>query len=307
MNAYNYRFTPSAYDKTQTKCLWEVTHANPFNELIISWNILRPRKGSYQLFISLKNEEWSPWYSYAEWGSHSQKSFHHQDTQFTVFQDTISVKQQATGWRVLIQTEDIKNLNDLEALYASMPQKQQSNQQNLIGKSICLNMPALSQLKIQDPRSKRICSPASVTAVLAFLLGTDPLNPLVVAEKIWDTNFDIFGNWTFATACAYALLGKGWESRVAFLSGFEEILQLLKAGFPVITSVKGCLPGSHLSYEEGHLLVVRGFDDKQSKVLCMDPAFPEDYQTFVAYPLDDYLACWHRRKNIAYIINRRCV
>lgn len=55
-------------EKKEGVFIWEETHLNPFDELIISWNAKRPKQGAYLIQASVFISEWSPWLDYAFWG-----------------------------------------------------------------------------------------------------------------------------------------------------------------------------------------------------------------------------------------------
>jgi hypothetical protein len=105
-------------------------------------------------------------------------------------------------------------------------------------------------------------------------------------------------------AYAWTILGKKWSCWIQHLNGFIAIQELLKKNTPVVVSVKGPLPGSALPYNQGHLLVVKGYQHQHKKVLCMDPAFGEDDLTNVTYDLQDFLEAWARRGCIAYVFEQ---
>ena len=83
------------------------------------------------------------------------------------------------------------------------------------------------------------------------------------------------------------MLGDEWNSWVARLSSFDEVIEKVQEGLPVVMSIRGPLEGSYLPYSKGHLLVVVGYDKASQTVLCMDPAFPQNTQTAIPYKLDD--------------------
>lgn len=311
--------------------VWEKNDIFPFNDLIVGWNARRPNKGHYLISLSLKLKKWTPWFSYALWGANEQRSFEHDYGPLQIFQDTINVAENETitGWRIKVEAQNLSNLQGFCAVYATMPPLKNKEKRNpphrslfpvfqmsaksanlhktnlSKGSYIKLDVPGMSQIKINDKRNMRLCSPTSTTAVVHYLKKEATVTPLQFADRVWDSHFDIYGHWVFAAAQAYAELGEDWETRVMYLNGFEDIYRFLHAGYPVVVSVKGSLPGSFHPYSQGHLLVVRGYDPILCKVLCMDPAYPKSSLTHVSYSLTDFLNTWQRRKNIAYIFKRR--
>lgn len=306
MNSSDFTQILSVDSQKEKSFIWEKKDLLPFNEVIIGWNAQRPDQGQYHISLSLELDEWSPWFSYALWGTNSQRSFEHHYGPLKIFQDTVTVSgdHAASGWRVKIEAIDALNLQQFHLLYAAIPMTHKA-QKKMGREYVCLEVPGISQINIQDPRHMRLCSPTATTAVVRFLNKHSSLTTLEFADKVWDSHFDIYGHWVFAVAQAYAELGEEWETRVMYLNGFEDIYTFLQEGYPVVVSIKGPLPGSIHPYSQGHLLVVRGFDPEQNKVLCMDPGYPENSQTLVSYSLNDFLSAWQRRKNIAYIFKPR--
>ena len=134
---------------------------------------------------------------------------------------------------------------------------------------------------------------------MRYLSNNCSIDPQVIAQNVWDSGFDIFGNWVFNVAQASTFLCPQWSCWVERLEGFDRIYHSLSQGAPVIVSVRGPLSGSAQPYAQGHLLAVIGYDALSQKVKCMDPAFPTDYQTHVSYDLEDLIQEWSRRGNIA--------
>jgi hypothetical protein len=170
--------------------------------------------------------------------------------------------------------------------------------------SIDLKVPGLSQMTINHICSIDLCSPISTTAVTRYLSNDYTIDPVNFAEKVWDSEFDIFGNWVFNVAQASTYLGCEWSCWIERLNGFDHIYQCLIEGSPVVISVRGPLTGSARPYAKGHLLVVIGYDSANQKVICMDPAFPQDTETHVFYDLSDLIQAWNRRGNISYIFKK---
>jgi len=287
--------------------LLEHNDVAPFNELIVSWSAQRPSQGHFLIQVSLFVERWSPWFNYALWGAASQRTFetHSHDDSVSVFQDTIQITNQkkATGFKIRVLAKEGATLDDFRAFYPYTSHSHTLNTRTEDYSSVRLNVAGLSQLALPDERHKRICSPTSTTAVLRHLLLSPALCPLDFANNVHDQTFDIYGNWVLNAAQANnELMGKG-GCRVVRLRDFGELHAKLIEGHPVVVSVKGTLPGSFLPYESGHLLVVQGYDSSTQQVLCMDPAYPSDEETHVAYPLVDFLATWQRRQGLAYLFS----
>jgi hypothetical protein len=86
------------------------------------------------------------------------------------------------------------------------------------------------------------------------------------------------------------------------MDSFKQLHTQLMNGAPVIVSVRGFLRGAPKSYDNGHLLVVVGWDAQQREVICNDPAHKTDGEVRVQYGIADFLAAWERSRRLSYLI-----
>ena len=288
---------------------WKEENLSPFDELMISWNAIRPKKGRLIFYVSVKINEWSPWLLYASWGNDGQSSFlTTQESLVRVYQDDLEVLEgkKATAFQIKIITEDGALLNSLHGLHVYTNGDKFQGPQELLSclDPIYLEVPGLSQMTVDHIRYRDLCSPTATAVVTRYLSSNYTIDPVGFAQKVWDSGFDIFGNWVFNVAQASTYLGCEWNCWVERLNGFENIYQCLVQGSPVVVSVRGPLPGSPLPYAKGHLMAVIGYDSLNQKVICVDPGFPTDNETHVAYDLSDFIQAWNRRGNVAYVFRK---
>ena len=297
-------------EKTKGLFIWEETLLTPFDELIISWEAERPSNGSYLIQASLFTTDWSPWLDYACWEAFDQYTFKKCSPDFgvQVYQDIVEVlgDNKASGFRVRLIANEEASLEKFRVLHASAIDRKRHAVSSTVffdNKVVKLEFPGLSQmtLGLSLVENSRLCSPTSTTAVIRFLSRCIDLSPVKFAAAILDSTFDIYGNWILNTAEAAHVLGKSWHCYVAHLTKFDQIIDKLIQGYPVVVSVKGPLKRAALPYESGHLLVVTGYDPETQEVYCMDPAFSTNALTHVRYSLTDFLTAWGRRQGVAYI------
>jgi len=294
--------------------IWDCEDSIPFNELIVSWNAARPKSGSsFKLSVSLKiDADWSDWLLYADWGANSQHSGENTDSKhhINVCQDIVQLlneNNKAVGFKIKIETLGDEALEGFKSLHAcvSVPSLLNIENPNSAWSSLDIDVPLISQMQLPHPFHHRMCSATSTTSVLRYLLKSDEVDSVDFAFKAWDETFNIFGNWVLNTAHASTILGNSWRCWVQRLKGFDEIYERLKLQMPVVVSIKGPLHGSAEPYEQGHLIVVKGYDADKKRILCMDPAFSSNDKTNVSYALQDFLVSWLRRQNIAYIFEKK--
>lgn len=297
---------------TNDSYCWIERNVSPFEELLISWNATRPDCGHYSIYISINTGRWSPWLLYAQWGSSFQKGniSSQKKASVRVYQDAVETLKEKTGkgFKIKVTAENGANISSLKSIHVCATNFNKENSSPKTFKadtSYLLDVDGLSQMALIDERRNRLCSPTSTTAVIRFLKKETTLDPIQFAENVWDASFDIFGTWVFNVAEAYNQINnQSYSCWVERLDSFQNILDSLKEGFPVVISVRGPLPNSAQAYKSGHLLVVIGFDAKTKEVICMDPAFDTDNQTRVRYPLEDLTKAWKRRKNVSYIFKK---
>ncbi|MBU6383090.1 MAG: C39 family peptidase [Verrucomicrobia bacterium] len=269
----------------------------PFSEMIISWNGPRPQTGQGGIYVRVLIDEWTLWIEYMTWGADEQSSHKTQAGPVRVYQDLLEVLngQEARGFQV--------KADQPLRFHVFTNGDNKDSPDPLPTEPVYVPVAGLSQMALQHPRHRDLCSPTSTSAVVRFLTQK-AIDPVQFAEKVRDHGFDIYGNWVFNLAESSQYLGPSWNTWVERLQGFAEIHRRLLLGTPVIVSVRGPLPGSAQPYAHGHLLVVSGFDPKTGEVHCMDPAFPSDEQTHVRYRLDDFVTAWERRGRVAYIFEK---
>lgn len=290
--------------------LWEENETQLFDELIVSWNGSRPRTGGFVLSLSIRREgRWSAWYPYARWESVGQSGgdveAHIEGV--SIKQDILSLKQgsEASGFRVKVEAFNSASTQEFNQLHVCATRANSVLTETPLSSfsRVKLDVPPVSQMLVNHPRRKDLCSPTSTSAVVGYLLGAK-VDPFLFANQARDEAFDIFGNWVLNTAHASSLLGSGWSCWVERVAGFHDIYQRLVCHTPVVVSVKGELQGAPLPYSNGHLIVVRGFDPATRKVLCIDPAFASHQETEVEYAWEDFMEAWSRRRCLSYLFER---
>ncbi|HEV8051391.1 MAG TPA: hypothetical protein VGP47_02770, partial [Parachlamydiaceae bacterium] len=191
---------------------WEQPDVISFDELIISWNAMRPQYGDFNINIAVKiNEMWSPWFLYSSWASESQKGGKVDPVRFPVQvkQDILQVVdgQKATGFRVRVDAKNGASLEEFYAIHACassivdmFPVKATTSHS-----SMDLQVPLISQMMLKHPRHRDMCSAASTASVVSYLLKKNRIDPVSFALQSCDEAFDIYGNWTLNTAHASAV------------------------------------------------------------------------------------------------------
>jgi hypothetical protein len=304
-----FHYYPSQKEKGEKCFIWQLENIPAFNELLISWNAQRPQEGAYSIQVSILTMHWSEWLNYALWGQDIQHTYKNVDDHSCARVSLSAVstmnKQKAYGFRIRVKVQDKASLKTFRALHVCATDTSFHKVDDTYEKCefISLDVPPISQMTILDKCKTRMCSPTSTTAVIRYLTKSS-LNPLIFADKSYDCAFDLYGNWVLNSAQAACELEGEWNCLVARFNTFDQIIKQLQKGYPVVTSIQGPLKGGALPYESGHLLVVKGFNPEEKKVLCMDPAFESDELTLVEYDLKDFVQAWNKRLGLSYIFFR---
>jgi len=159
-----------------------------------------------------------------------------------------------------------------------------------------LEVPERSQYVAEFPHERGWCAPAS----LAMLIGAWRETPAVadVAAGVFDRAYNGTGNWAFAVAYAGAC---GLAGAAAYLRDLVNVEAFIAAGLPLAASISwsdDALPGAPLERSEGHILVVRGFDER-GDVIVNDPAQPAVRHV---YPRAAFARCWLDHGGVALLV-----
>lgn len=154
------------------------------------------------------------------------------------------------------------------------------------------------------PGGKALCSPASVSMVLAYWagrIGRASLDKSVPETRsgVYDAIYQGTGNWSFNVAFAGSQPGlTGYAAR---LSSIDELEALTAAGIPVVCSVSWyLLHGDPIQADEqGHLVVLNGFMPNGDPVFN-DPGKRGEVRK--VYKRSDFLAAWNHSKRTVYVI-----
>ena len=256
--------------------------------------------------MSVKQETWSPWLLYAQWGSDFQQGTktNYKGCSVKVSADTVIVSEnnKSQAFRILVIANEGAKLNTFSAIHVCATDKSLPFDESvdISLKSIDLPVPSVSQLAAGE-LGLRLCSPSSTLAVVRYFTEQESVDPLSFAKQAYDSYFDIFGNWVLNTSAAYPFLPSGVACWTEKLGSVNALLQKLHSGCPIVISVRPPLPSSELPPAvKGHLVVVKGYDAKKQELLCMDP-YSVTHDTYKNYKLSDVLSAWEKREHVAYV------
>ncbi len=310
---YKKTFNPAEIDghRYRYNLLFSKENTPEFTQLIFSWNANRPKKGFYRFKVRVrdaKKKTWYSWHTMAEWGDNVQRSFLDKTlfgTQFHHVRLEVPNIHRADGLCIKVEACNGADCSLLHGLYVSISNltafksESQDTLKNLSAVHV-KKVPELSQMILDHPKKEALCSPTSCSMLASYLLK-QKVDPIGFAEAAHDKGLDAFGSWPFNVAHAYEFCNGLYAFRVQRLTSFNVLHNLLKKKTPVVVSVRGSLEGAPKEYNDGHLLVVVGWDPKTKKVICHDPAFESNEKTCVFYDINCFLKAWERSRRLAYV------
>jgi Peptidase_C39 like family len=288
----------------------------PFTEVLPSWNVDAPEDTGIRFEIRVRDAaspEWSPWLHMGAWGRVVHRpdrtvSFEHG----TVNVDVLTLDQPADAVQMRAEFLDFNLprsegpvLRRLAICYSGAVEDPEERAALMPPVEIegewarTLPVPHHGQEALGRPLSGLCCSPTSLTMVLQSLGAECTLEENT--EAVFDPEYAIFGNWGRNVARAGELGFDAWLTR---FRNWDQVRAEIAAGNPVIASVRieeGEI--SVVTYEGGHLVVIRGFTP-EGDVVVNDPAYRERGEAAV-WGADEMATVWFEHGGVAYVIRPR--
>lgn len=295
--------------------IWRKRAPIKFSELILSWNASRPKRGKFSFWLNVRHHNWSGWKKIAEWGKNSQKTFCNIRQRYVhVKHVRLEMQRGRLGFdfQIKIIAEDGANMQRLRALFVNLANERNfvvhTNRLRLPSKCIT-TVPKQSQWLVPHNRQKDICSPTSVSMITHnFMIKNKQRVTCDLKEQakqiachVRDKSLNIHGCWPFNVAEAYNITRGQVLYRVQRLNNFGELYRYIKRNIPVAVSIRGHLRGCAWPYNNGHFVVVIGWDQKKQSVICLDPAFRDQNHIQRNYPIRDFARAWGKSRNLAYV------
>ncbi|MEA2734676.1 MAG: hypothetical protein QOE14_1127 [Humisphaera sp.] len=300
----------------------EVETKFPFTELIASFNPHTPDDTGVTLEIRVKQgDAWSPWLFMQSWGR-----VIFPPTRTIKFDagavdiDTIELTKSAEAYQCRVglvafnyDTTIAPSIRRLSVCYSGVVADAKEREKLLLKSASAattlpsdfardLAVPFHGQGDRRYPRSLwgLICSPTSTSMVLEFHGAT--FTALENCDRIYDPQYDLFGNWGRAVARAGEV---GFDAWLARFRNWDQVKQQIADGTPVVASIrfsKGQVKGFLYERTFGHLLVVRGFT-ADGGVIVNDPASREKGAGAV-YPAAEFAKAWFDNGGVGYVIKK---
>jgi hypothetical protein len=286
----------------------------PFDEIILSWNVRAEDDGGIYITMSLSPDStnWFDFY-YQTWGGIDRDTLPVPDIPSKIKdigyldEDIIRLKQPMQFYQFTVHTYAGKDgwlLFDRAAVCYTKTDGTKRELKKYAPTEyaitpVNLAVPYRSQGWLPDSISGKTCSPTSVGMVLNYY-NLD-YSTIEVARATYDKYNDIYGNWPYNAQAAYILgMKRTWIARH---NSFKELAGELADGKPVVISIAvdydQKLTGAPYKTTDGHLIVVRGFD-QDGNVLVNDPAARDIEHGMVTYNIDELTNVWVGHDGVAY-------
>ncbi|MEO6711780.1 MAG: C39 family peptidase [Planctomycetota bacterium] len=283
----------------------------PFDECLVSWNARHSKATGFGVEISVAraaDQTFSPWMWIGEWNVSARPkelALEFEDAKIDVDTFTSRSTWSAVRLRVRVRASESGQLRFALERLSIVPTLRAEHAVSIAstGKTLAISarlaVPFRSQRVEAPALASRICSPTSLSMVLAYRGVDVPTSE--VARRAYDPFHDIYGNWNRAiqTACSFGVPG-----RLERIHDWHRAEELLAKGQPLILSIAakaGQLHGAPYASTAGHLLVLCGFDEA-SRALVNDPAADTASAGQTAYSRDDLETVWMKRGGTAYVL-----
>lgn len=282
-----------------------------FTELLPSWNVDVPANAGVKWDVRVRDAKtgaWSPWLYIGYWGRVTRGN---RTTEFAGGAVEIDVlrltapadafEMRSTGQSFEIESPALPTVRQVQAVYSRPLEAEASLAPVAEAKPVDLPVPFRAQGIEDRSISGSICSPTSVSMLLQWAGVDRPTQENALA--IWDDDYALFGNWNRAVQYAATL---GMESHLERFTTMDQVRARLAEGQPIIASINfdaGTFPSNVLKSTDGHLIVIRGFNEA-GDLIVNDPA-SKDRGNGVVYKADELANAWLRNTGgVGYIIAR---
>ena len=314
--SYRKKFNEEETKKLSDKpnIIYSKVQVPQYNQLIFSWNAIRPKKGYFSFYVQPRyaiTKTWGEWYKMADWGARVQKSYcilKDGDTSFMYVRLELPHGKLADGFRLKIEPQKGANLSNLRLISVCVSDFSKFSPENIdqfdqLPPVDIEGIVKKSQMLLNHSHNNKMCSPTS-TCMLVSFLTKKYINPLSFALKVYDNGLQAYGSWPFNIAHAFERC-LSYYFRVIRLGSFIDLHKYLSNGTPVVVSVRGKMDGAPLEYNKGHLILIKGWDSKTKEVICHDPAFDDNSLVEHRYDISSFLRAWERSHRLAYVAEKQ--
>ena len=282
----------------------------PFVEVLPSWNVDVGDGGGFRVegrFGTL-TDDLGPWVTFGGWGAEPEAAvtattWGPEDAPHRVAVDVLEAASPLSRLqlRVVSAGDAAVRLEHLTFVTTAPPERAAGLDRSAPAPAtdLVLDVPARSQRDGGAAIAHRICSPTSVSMLLAFHGHSHATD--AVAALLHDRTHDLYGNWNRAVQGAFQL---GCRGRLERMATWHDVERNLRAGHPFAISIRaeeGELTNAPYPRTSGHLLVVCGLL-ADGGVAVRDPAASPPSEVPRTYTRADLQRVWLERNGVAYVL-----
>jgi hypothetical protein len=295
----------------------EMQTAFDFTELLPSYNPGCPPDTGVRIDVRARDTRsgaWSPWFYLGSWGRGIGKPEKLTKSPFgEVDIDTLILYRAANAYQVrmtlysfALDEQVNPTLRRLAVSYSGVVADAARRAQLVTPVSMpadfaCdIPVPFRAQGNAAKPLRPEICSPTSVSMVMQYLGRDLPTEENALA--MYDSEYDMFGNWGKAVAWAGQ---NGFDAWLTRFRTWDQVKATIATGQPIIASIrfkKGECPSFVFDHSAGHLLVIRGVT-KDGDIIVNDPA-SRTRGNGAVYKADEMAKAWIAHGGVGYIIRK---
>jgi len=284
-------------------------------QVVLSWNVDVPKRMGVWFEVRVRadfNAVWSPWLFMGEWGegnpdpspriatTNGLKVEVDVLTSRTWFRDVqvrVSAMRDAGGEAraaVVVHRLDVtrslafsKFAGGFRANANRIPEWKKWG----LPSSFAHEVSFFSQATSDPGLAGLLCSPTSVTMAIHWAKPDAAATVAAVASLVRDPRHGIYGNWPRNVEGAFV---NGVPGKVVRFGSLKNVYEVLSRGGLIVASIKvakGELPGAPYSETDGHLIVVRGYDER-GDLLVSDPATKDAEKGETTYSREAMAKVW---------------
>lgn len=295
----------------------EIAPPNAFTEFLPSFNVLTPTDTGATLEFRFKSAATGQWSDFLYLGQVGRTQ--HKPTRLAAVPgfaeveiDLVTFTAPASAFQARVRLESynfdksvsptLRQLSAVSSLMvpeAAVPQPA-TQPATLTPPVIDIPVPFRGAMPLPEVLRSECCSPLSASMVMAHLGIDKPVEENSLA--IYDREHDLFGNWGRAISYAGSL---GLNARLTRFRSWDKVYPVIAAGQPLVITIRfkeGEFPSNILPSTNGHLIVLRGFDENGNAIVN-DPASTAKGNR-VIYDRDELGRAWFGAGGVAYVISK---
>lgn len=266
-------------------------------EMLLSFNLLPPKQGYFSIICYHESDR----QEIARILPSKQMMYSFKGKIFSNDCDILKFHTNSSIVTLEILAHDGAKIQKLDEIVFSSSEKNEQLTDN-VSKVLEILFEPKAQYLVEHQDNYRICFPCSIYHALR-LLKEDEYSLNQIMDRVFDSEHQIYGNWSLGSFGTYAITSRKWMMKIHRQFSWDEMKAEISQNKPVIVSVQGELKGAQKPFLDGHLMTVAGYDENSIQVL--DSACNKNEDVLRSYLKNDFLIAWSRRNNTAFTFEKK--